>query len=200
MAEASVMYASLDGLDKALEIQGGMKGPAIVRDDAGVYLYHEVGDYLSRKQTYQVCDSISILTPGAGDAAGTLPNATGLRYGRYLIGLGLSADNVTNLTGWGVYLRNSGIQPGYPITTSPAPFMFGGSTARQVNASTFILVPDPQPVSLPLWCPPGTYAIVYLRTAAASGTYVAWASWHTSEMLNQAGTAPAGLPQAPVKV
>lgn len=200
MADGSGLMGSFEGLDKALEVQGGMKGPATVRDDAGLYLYHDVGDYLSRQQTYQVCTDGATTTPAAGDHVIVAPSSAGLRYGRYLVGVGITTDNPANLTGWAIYIRNSGIQPGYPITSNPAPFMFGASAARQFNVGGHALVPDPQPVTLPIWCPPGSYMIAYLRTSAASGQYVLWQSWHTTEMLNQAGTAPAGLPRAPVKV
>ena len=197
----STFFTELTGLDRAFEIQGGLHGPSLLRTDSGIYLYHDVGDYLSRAQTYQFGVESAALdtTGGGGDFTINCPDSNGVRFGRYLMGVWVSSTSIANLAGWAVFIRNSGKQPPYPELEPAYPIMWGGANARQYTVTDFLLNPDSTPFKFPVWMPPGSFLQVLLRTTAASGIYQCSAGFNTTELQNATG-APIGPPRAPVKV
>lgn len=195
--------ADMPGLDLAFQIQGGLHSPVNLRTDAGVYVYHDVKDYLSRNQTYWVQQVATLdTTGGAATALSTSFPSGGLRFGRYLVGISVLSTTLANLTGGVIAVNSAGSQTDFPsIGNEQAIATFGLTNARTFG-TVFIPVLDQPWVRFPLWMPPASYLTLYITSSAASGIYTLRALWASTEQLTQTGTprTPTGQLRAPVKI
>ena len=192
------IQADFAGLARAFSVMGGVKGLSEIRTQEGIYVFHDVADYLSREQTIPIMSTATVDTvAGAGNYTASVPSSAGLAQGRYLVNVAIQTTSLANLTGWGALLSNSGKVTGIPAFTG-YPILSGANTGRTFAAATW-LIPDASPTRLPIWCPAGSFVQLSVNMAAAGGIFEVRAVWHTTEGLNSAG-APVGLPGAPVKI